>query len=395
MRAPKHDFVTLDGLRGVAAIAIVTRHLPAFFPSSTAYASGPLFESYLAVDFFFVLSGFVLMHAYGRKLHDGMSVTRFMAIRLIRLYPLYVLALGLALSFCAWGVLRGNLNLYQGRDLSMVAVDAPFAILMLPSPASEYALFPLNYVAWSLFFELIANAVFGLMGGKLTTRWVSVLVAVSGFLLCCAVTKGWFGLGMPFGPMLGGFDWQSFGAGVLRVSFSFFAGVLTYLLWDKWQHPIRIPPALIIVVLIAILSAHPPAALGCLYDLVITVLVFPGMVLIAASSKPNGIMARTYMMIGLASYGIYVLQVPVYEISSRVLTKMPNISSVSFAPVGGTVFIAVLFLLVLAADYFYDVPVRRWLSAHLLRQRISHRRAQEGLRDPPVGERIRLAVHAP
>jgi len=70
----KHDFVTLDGLRGVAAIAIVTRHSPAFWHSVTAYGSipdaagrlpevRPLFESYLAVDFFFVLSGFVLMHA--------------------------------------------------------------------------------------------------------------------------------------------------------------------------------------------------------------------------------------------------------------------------------------------------------------------------------------------
>src|SRR5689334_22879226 len=102
------DFITLDGLRGLAAAAIATRHTYVFFEPITTYGRipdvsghlpqvGPLFESYLAVDFFFALSGFVLMHAYGRKLRDGMSMAHFMKIRLIRLYPLYLLALVLVL----------------------------------------------------------------------------------------------------------------------------------------------------------------------------------------------------------------------------------------------------------------------------------------------------------
>ena len=73
MAESKRTFVTLDGLRGIAALAIVARHAPVLFNSVSIYvqsdigkptALGPFFESYLAVDFFFALSGFVLAHAY-------------------------------------------------------------------------------------------------------------------------------------------------------------------------------------------------------------------------------------------------------------------------------------------------------------------------------------------
>src|SRR4249920_3888776 len=106
-------FVVLDGLRGIAALAVLTRHAPDFFSSISIYVTspispvpfsvGPFFESYLAVDFFFVLSGFVLAHAYGDRLELGMSAQRFMTIRIVRLYPLYLLSLLLFLTFWIWG----------------------------------------------------------------------------------------------------------------------------------------------------------------------------------------------------------------------------------------------------------------------------------------------------
>ena len=75
----RRSFVTLDGLRGIAALAVVTRHAP--------YFRNPFFESYLAVDFFFVLSGFVLAHAYGQRLRGNLSILDFVKIRIVRLYP--------------------------------------------------------------------------------------------------------------------------------------------------------------------------------------------------------------------------------------------------------------------------------------------------------------------
>ena len=363
----KHDFVILDGLRGVAAIAIVTRHSPAFWHSVTAYGSipdtagrlpevGPLFESYLAVDFFFVLSGFVLMHAYAQKLREGMSTWHFMLVRLIRFYPLYFLALALALLPSAWAALHSRLYGISSSDL---VIDATFAILMLPSPFSG-ALFPLNSSAWSLFFELLANAVLALNGRNLTIKRLSVIVAASGLLLCCAVVMQWLGFGNGYGAMDGGTRWSSFAAGLLRVLFSFFAGALMYRVWQKWPNQVHMPPVLIAATLVALLAAHPPVFFERPYDLTVTIIIFPVLVLIGASSKPSGYWARVFLGLGLASYGVYVLQRPVYKIV--VLSGLPT---VSFTPSSGVVFIALLFLVALATDYIFDFPVRQWLSIHV------------------------------
>ena len=317
MAASEHDFVTLDGLRGVAAVAIVTRHCPVFWNTVTAYGTvpniaghlsevGPLFESYLAVDFFFVLSGFVLMHAYEQKLRDGMSIMHFMLVRLIRLYPLYLLALALTLLPYAWA--HSKLGLYGNISLSALATNAAFAILMLPSPIS-HDLFPVNVPTWTLFFELLASTVLALSGRNVTTKWLSVIVAGSGLLLCCAVVMHWFGFGMAgVGAMADGWYWSSFGAGLLRVSFSFFAGVLTYRVWQKWPNQVHIPVVLIAGALIAVLAAHPPAFLERPYDLTVTIIVFPALVFIGASNKPSDYWTRVFLGLGLASYGVYVLQ---------------------------------------------------------------------------------------
>src|SRR5262249_31123238 len=144
-----------------------------------------------------------------------------------------------------------------------------------------------------------------------------------------------------------GWDWSSFGAGVLRVSYSFFVGALTYRLWDKMQRPIRIPPAIIVGALIAILSAHPPIEFECAYDLLITILVFPAIVLIGASSKPSGYNARACLALGLASYGVYVMQDPVREAVVRALAKVPSFSSMLVTPAGGIGFVAILFVFAL------------------------------------------------
>src|SRR5438128_143402 len=91
-----HRFEALDGMRGIAALAVVVMHTPALWgyqPNLGAYP-GQLPEGWRAVNFFFVLSGFVLAHAFDQKLGDGdIKPWRFTLIRLARLYPLYFLAM--------------------------------------------------------------------------------------------------------------------------------------------------------------------------------------------------------------------------------------------------------------------------------------------------------------
>lgn len=157
----QRSFVTLDGLRGIAALAIISRHAPAYFASVSLVTTGdaaqgpvagvPFFESYLAVDFFFALSGFVLAHAYVRRFRDGMSTLQFMAIRLVRLYPLYLFALALSVLLDWRELAHGEIN---HVDFLKNVIPALFFLPSAPLHAGA-RLFPLNEPAWSLFFKLL------------------------------------------------------------------------------------------------------------------------------------------------------------------------------------------------------------------------------------------------
>jgi peptidoglycan/LPS O-acetylase OafA/YrhL len=88
-----HSFKMLDGMRGVAAMGVVLYHLSQML-SLHLFRAG-----YLAVDIFFCLSGFVIAHAYERRLLGGLSPLRFAAIRFARFFPLIALGIG-------WGAAR-------------------------------------------------------------------------------------------------------------------------------------------------------------------------------------------------------------------------------------------------------------------------------------------------
>ena len=112
----KRVFHTLDGLRGVAALFVAMRHTNLFHRAG-------IHGGYLAVDLFFVLSGFVIAHAYERRLASGLSVGRFMAARYLRLWPVYVLGAALGLIAALMHALPGKDNLTPLQ----VAQTAPFA----------------------------------------------------------------------------------------------------------------------------------------------------------------------------------------------------------------------------------------------------------------------------
>jgi peptidoglycan/LPS O-acetylase OafA/YrhL len=373
----KRSFITLDGLRGIAALAIVTVHAPAYFASVSTYVEfagtakpavvvGPFFEVYLAVDFFFVLSGFVLAHAYGQRLHEGMTAARFMIIRLIRLYPLYLLALAVSALLAARSLAQGAIDpLAFAKDLSS-------AILFLPAPARHAGapLFPLNYPAWSLFFELLANLGFGLIGRRLGKINLFAIVVISGLALIAAVMGGLFGFKAEgAGVMDAGFDWQSFIAGGLRVAYSFFAGVLVYRIWRFWHPSINVPHLAVALLLIAILVAHPSERYKTAFDLIVTILVFPALVWLGASSVASGFFARVFTWLGAASYGIYVIQAPLYTLTMRVLGKVFQGDTSGLGLTWGIGFMLFVFAGATLADRFLDRPVRTLLMARFVSPR--------------------------
>jgi peptidoglycan/LPS O-acetylase OafA/YrhL len=146
---------TLDGIRGVAALSIVTFHEGPWLGQLSPRAG------YLAVDLFFVLSGFVIAEAYEGRLSEGsMTTLGFLKTRAIRFYPLFVAGIILGCGEPAM-----SLALHRGYIVP-VEHDAWWSLVpglfMLPCPpfASSTALYPLDSVFWSLLFEMLVNVLF-------------------------------------------------------------------------------------------------------------------------------------------------------------------------------------------------------------------------------------------
>jgi peptidoglycan/LPS O-acetylase OafA/YrhL len=281
-----------------------------------------------------------------------------MTIRLIRLFPLYLFALLLALVVFRRQLVQGDITLLK---------NIIFALCFLPSLASPVLLFPLNAPAWSLFYELLANASFGLIGRHLKTSLLLLIVSIAGAVLLIAVYVGWLGFGSArLGAMADGFQWEGVGAGAARVAFSFFVGILVFRARKIWQLRINIPPLVVVVALTAILVANPPERYQATFDLIATLFVFPGLIFFGASSAPTGVLAYLFSWIGTASYAIYVLQAPVYELVYQAVSRLSGGNLTELPWTWGAAFVVIIFSVAIIADKYVDRPVRRMLSTLFL-----------------------------
>ena len=370
MLKTQRSFTTLDGLRGIAALAVITRHAAAYFSSVSIYvlpnagappiSVGPFFESYLAVDFFFVLSGFVLAHAYGERLRHGLSAMQFMAIRLIRLYPLYLLSLVIS-AIVGWESLAHGETSPLELTKNLIA-----GALFLPSPSLRDfdSLFPLNGPAWSLFFELLANLSLGYIGGRLKNTTLFLIVTTAAVALVIAVIGGLFGFGAAgIGSMVDGFEWRSIGAGCLRVAYSFSAGVLVYRVWSIRKPRINVPHFVLVMLLIAILVQNPPEHYRPAFDLVVAILIFPLLIWFGASSIANGVVGRVFTWLGTSSYAVYVLHVPLYNLTLQIIDEISQANVENLQLYWGVMFVVFVFAIAMIADRFFDRPVRAMLMA--------------------------------
>jgi peptidoglycan/LPS O-acetylase OafA/YrhL len=343
-RPTPQRFVVLDGLRGVGAIAVILDHVP------QEMVNGFLPGRALSVDFFFVLSGFVLAHAYGTRLSTTMSALEFLRLRVIRFYPLYLLGFLIALPVTFYWALTGRTSMQN------VASSVFFGVLFLPKPPLRggwgSSFYPLNGPAWSLLFELAANLVYALVAKHLTVRRLARMLPLLAILLVATL----FNHATLLGP---GYFWAHTDAGFARVMYGFFAGVLIYMLRDRWRAP-ALPAWLSIVIFVGIVGVPATGLWRPAYDSFASVVLMPLLVLFSTNSTAHGTSARVFSTLGLMSYAVYMLHVPLLGVQTFVLDHY----GVQFP---GVVFILLLILVAgvvaLLADRFYDTPVRRWLMA--------------------------------
>lgn len=339
-------FALLDGIRGVAAILVLTRH------TSTLWTHW-FFRSYLAVDVFFVLSGFVIGHAYDRKLATGaLSPLEFLRTRLIRLYPVYALS---ALLCGAIFVGKSFLHGASPRDeavASIVVVVASLFFLPAPHPSTA-ALFPTNNPYWSLFFELVSNAVYGALRRAAGARALVATLVVSGTLVAISAARAsGLNVGYDFGveSIVAGAARSVFGIGVVLALFHHRDALLAAL-------PRFVVPWVAAAGIVLALVLPPLGGFDAAIDLAMVFVVFP-LGVVAASRPVNARFAKVLGWLGSASYPVYVLHVPLYSLIAFVGKGREQ----AYAPAIGLVFVVALILGSVVLEERFDVPVRRWLT---------------------------------
>src|ERR1700744_1448135 len=177
----KQHFEILDGLRGIAALAIVTFHFMEIVYSD--YSQNFIGHGFLAVDFFFCLSGFVIGYAYDDRVKE-LGVIEFFKSRLIRLYPLVILGSVLGLLAFLFDPFGGHPELYSTGKIILVFLASIFLIPLPIVSDRAFNLFSFNAPAWSLFWEYVANIFYAFVLSKLSRGWIFGLTIIAAVILC-------------------------------------------------------------------------------------------------------------------------------------------------------------------------------------------------------------------
>ena len=362
----KNHYVVLDGLRGVASLMVLAFHLCEPFSHGNPVKQ-VINHGYLAVDFFFMLSGFVIAYAYDDR-WTRMTQWEFYKRRLIRLQPMVIM-----------GSLIGAAFFYfqKGPAFPLIATTPVWKMLLvmlvgctlLPLPISMdirgwQEMHPLDGPAWSLFFEYIANILYGLGLRKLSNKALGVFVFLAGiFLLQFAV----FGRG---GDLIGGWalNAKQLHIGFARLLFPFFAGILLCRLGAR----IQLKGAFGISSLLLLVALSLPRFGGTqhhwmngLYEALCIILLFPVIVAIGAGEKRvEGLSIRVARFFGDLSYPLYITQYPLIYIYTGWVERAKPTGAQGVLP---ALLVATAAITIAYTSLkFYDEPVRRWLSSRFL-----------------------------
>lgn len=358
----KSHYDILDGLRGVAAVMVVMFHI---FETHTGgnHLIQWINHGYLAVDFFFVLSGFVIGYAYDDR-WGKMSLGGFFKRRLIRLHPMIVMGTlvgAILFYFQDGGYFAGISEVPVWKMLLVMLLG--FTLLPLPKAwdiRGWIEMHPLDGPAWTLFFEYIGNILYALFVRKFSNTLLAIFVFIFGAaLIHLAVTS-------PTGDVIGGWalDGTQMRIGFTRLLYPFFAGLLlsrmvklTYIknafLWCS----------LLIIAILAFprVGGTENLWMNGLYDSLVIIFLFPLIVYMGASGEVKGKFAsKICKFLGDISYPIYITHYPIIYVYTGWVTE----HNLSFSEAYPQAIIVLLSSIALAyaSLHLYDIPVRKWLT---------------------------------
>jgi peptidoglycan/LPS O-acetylase OafA/YrhL len=362
----KSHYEVLDGLRGVAALTVVIFH------TFEAYADdNPLKQiinhGYLAVDFFFLLSGFVVAYAYDDR-WGKMTQWEFYKRRLIRLQPMVIMGsiIGAAFFYLQAAPVFPLIATTPIWKMLIVMLVGFTMIPLLPSMDIRgwNEMHPLNGPAWSLFFEYIANILYAVGLRKLSNKALAIFVFLSAGLLVHLAVMG------PRGDVIGGWsvDQTQLHIGFARLLYPFFAGILLM----RWGKRIHVKEAFLVCSLLVVAILSFPRIGGAnhlwmngLYESFCIIVAFPIIVSMGAGNSISGrFSTRLCKFFGDISYPLYITHYPLIYLYTAWVThyKIPP----SYGAVVGVLLFIVSITIAYTCLKLYDEPVREWLKRRFL-----------------------------
>lgn len=377
----KAHYDLLDGLRGVAALMVIWYHIfegYAFAEVTNSAGSGMIEtfnHGYLAVDFFFILSGFVIGYAYDDRWGKSLTMKNFFKRRLIRLHPMVIMGAVLGtVTFYLQGCVQ-----WDGTHvaISMVMLSLLCTIFFIPAmPGVGYEvrgngeMFPLNGPCWSLFFEYIGNILYALFIRRLSNKALTVLVVLLGIALALFAVFNVSGYGnIGVGWTL---DSVNFLGGSLRMLFPFSMGMLL----SRNFKPVKIRGAFWICTLILIALFSVPYLEGTeqfctngAYEAFCVIVAFPILVWLGASGtttdKKSTVICK---FLGDISYPVYVIHYPIMYLFYAWLIKNQLYTLGETWEVALFVYVLSVVLAYLCLK-LYDEPIRKYLAKRFLHKK--------------------------
>lgn len=343
----KQHFEILDGLRGIAAIAVVIFHFMEFvYPD---YRDNFIAHSYLAVDFFFCLSGFVIAYAYDNRI-DKIGVLSFLKLRLIRLHPMVVCGAIIGLFTFILDPFSNLFAQYGGTNTFLMFLSAAF---MIPFPVVHeryFNIFHLNPPTWSLFWEYLANVIYVFLLVKIKNKILWLLLAIAGIILIYT--------SFHFKNLAVGWGGENFWGGGARIFFSFIAGMLIYR--SNWILKSSLSFAALSGILLIIFMIPFPDQANWYLDPIIVILIFPLLVSLGAGAKLTPLFTNSCKFLGDISYPLYIIHYPfLWLFLSYIEAYKPSLMQMDIIAATATAFLIVSAYFVLK---YIDAPLRRILK---------------------------------
>lgn len=341
----KPHFAALDGLRGIAALAVVIFHFMewAFAPEKNFISHG-----FLAVDFFFCLSGFVIAYAYDDRLAK-IGIFAFFRARIIRLHPLVILGSILGLIAFFFDPFSSDASSYSQSRVFLLFLASAFLIPMPTMADRSFNLFGLNAPSWSLFWEYIANIAYALILSKIKRSTLIILTILAAIALTFVAIRSH--------NLLGGWNGTTFWDGCARISFSFLAGLLIFRANWIWSNRLSF---FLLSLLLTLCFLLPSTSWNWLTELLVVVLVFPLLVSLAAGTILTPRIRTFCQFSGQISYPLYMTHYAALWIFGHYYTTH-KVSNSQLALII-TLSVPLLILLAYLAMKLYDLPVRQFLT---------------------------------